>query len=78
VIGHEGRHRAAALVNAGISKMIVLLVAYEEGSRQRNKLIDPDDWKTRPFAVHDFPKTFYGQFNGKAVKIDYSRFKLLR
>lgn len=75
ILGQEGRHRAAALINAGISNMVVLLIARVEGYPEYKKASTPDGGRDTFLEVSDFPETVYGQFNNKPVKLNLSTFK---
>ncbi len=75
IIGHEGRHRAAALIKAGLSTMVVLLVARQQGYPEYKKASKPGGWRDTFLEASDFPETVYGQFNNKPVKLNLSTFK---
>lgn len=76
VSGHEGRHRAAALMNQKRTKMQVFLVAQRNGCSTWRLPKYPDDesrWlEKRLVTATDFPNVLISQYNGNRVKIDLS------
>lgn len=68
VIGHEGRHRAAACVVAGIDTMPVFLIKREYGVGIWKVKKFPDDLKReyemRFVEARDFPEYAIGQYDG--------------
>lgn len=77
VVGHEGRHRAAALIKEGIDKMVVLLQPRIGGMKQFKKPSQPGGWPDTHLTKADFPGTFYAQYNNKKVKVNMSTYKTL-
>lgn len=84
VLGHEGRHRAMAVMNAGGTKFPVFIVLKEgsEGSHSYwsvyYKESRPDDgrWVKRYLGKKDIPLVWTGQFNSaNKVKVDLSTFE---
>ena len=76
VIGHEGRHRAAALINKGINKIPISVCLYRKGKAERYKTTDDDPWSKNPWTRNDIPKVLYGEFDEhRTAKIDVNTFK---
>ena len=79
VIGHEGRHRAAALVKACVSRMPISLRLHLNGIEKRFKPTAEDPWAKNEFTSQDLPSTFYGEFNSsRKVKVNTNTFKAFR
>lgn len=78
VLGHEGRHRAAAMVKSGLSHMTVLFWAKERGYSEYKKASKPGGFRDRFLTVDDLPKQLSGEFNPRVhVPIDLSSYKSL-
>jgi hypothetical protein len=77
VCGHEGRHRAAALIKEGITKMPVSLRLYVKGIERQCKPTPDDPWGHKnKWTRADIPSVFYGQFNQHTkAKINVATFK---
>ena len=81
VVGHEGRHRAAACLKEGINKLSVFLVARVNGGNNYRISDNPDAsgrdyWNTlRPINKDDFPDQFVGQFVRIKVAVDMNSWK---
>jgi hypothetical protein len=76
VIGHEGRHRAAALIKANILKMPVFLVLCEEGYGVWRKNTQGEHNEALRLSHHyryitptDFPEMAIGEFNYTRVRL---------
>ncbi len=71
VLGHEGRHRAAAILNEG-GKFIPVAIFLKK------------DWYTvnrvdgRYLGEEDIPKTLIGEFIPSSIQIDHYKFKAFR
>jgi hypothetical protein len=83
VVGHEGRHRSAALIKEGV-KQIPVAVMLRKGSRESGYwaeyYVSGEDpkfpYKKRFYGLKDIPKVWTGQFyNGVRVTPDLSTFK---
>ncbi len=65
VLGHEGRHRAAACINAGVSQMPVFLISAFFGMKDFQVKKFPDDpskkYELRHVDKVDFPEFAIGQ-----------------
>jgi hypothetical protein len=78
VLGHEGRHRAAAMVKAHLPHMTALFWAKERGYTEYKKASKPGGFRDRYMTADDLPKELSGQFNPRVhVPIDLSTFKSL-
>lgn len=84
VVGHEGRHRAMAVINAGGTKFPVFVVLKEkpEGSNYHYAIYYREDrpldgpWKKHFLGKKDIPLVWTGQFNSaNKVKVDLSTFE---
>lgn len=76
VVGHEGRHRAAALIKAGIKKMPISVKLYRRGFAERFHTTDENPWGEDKWKSEDLPKILYGEFNqNHSAKIDTQTFK---
>lgn len=79
IIGHEGRHRAAALIKAGVNKMPISVRLYVKGIEKQFKPTAENPWGTDPWTKDDLPKTLYGEFTpSRSVNINTSTFKVLK
>lgn len=77
ILGHEGRHRAAASLNENVYTIVVALIARINGYPEYKKASIPGGWKDTPIKASDFPEIAYGQFNNKPVRLDLTSFKSL-
>jgi hypothetical protein len=76
VVGHEGRHRAIACVDAGLVLMPVAVILRKNGTKTyyEHPFIDdrthPTPFKKRYMGIKDVPSVFIGQFNATSVRAD--------
>lgn len=76
VVGHEGRHRAAALIKAGQRKMAVSLRLYVGGIERRYRYgegVEP--FSKESWTREDLPKYVYGEFSSERVALNVASFK---
>lgn len=81
VLEHEGRHRAAALMERRIFDMQVAISLRDHGyltyyvEPNIDDYSNPKRWAKRYMGVQDIPGRFLGQFNkSESVRIDKSKF----
>lgn len=79
VVDHEGRHRAAALINAGRKDDVCFPVAImlcEQGKWPKYREELPPDYKKRYLSLEDIPMILKGQFLPTKVKLPaFPKFK---
>lgn len=76
IVGHEGRHRAAALIKSGVKKMPVSIRLHVKGIERQYKPTEEDPWGKQKWGKADIPSTLYGQFNEHfSAHIDTNTFK---
>jgi hypothetical protein len=84
IVGHEGRHRAAALIQAGWRNedcFPVAVILREDGKSPiyyKTVLTDPDDpysGQKQMLDLQDVPARFVGQYNSNVVKPKFSSWK---
>lgn len=82
VLGHEGRHRAASLLERRIPEMQVALSLRDHGYLTYYVQPDIDDpanpkrWAKRYLGVQDIPGRFLGQYNkSESVRVDKKSFR---
>lgn len=68
VLGHEGRHRAASILNSG-GKFIPVAIFLKKDYYTVNRI------DGRPLGEEDIPKTLIGEFRPSAVQIDHYKFQ---
>lgn len=78
VIGHEGRHRAAALIKEGIYKMPVFLVKRENHSSIWRKNVSDKYGEYRYVDQTDFPQYALGEYLPYRVELDLKTWKDIR
>lgn len=75
VQGHEGRHRAAAVLNAGGSDFPVAICLRRKGYKEYyeqpfiDNLRHPKMYYKRYLGINDIPARFLGQFKSSSVRI---------
>lgn len=75
VHGHEGRHRCAALIEAGGTEIQVAICLRDKGYKQYyeqpfiDQMSNPKQFYKRFLGVQDLPARFLGQFKSANVRI---------
>lgn len=78
IVGHEGRHRAAALIAEGWRNEPIMPCAIILMGKGKWKEYYAEEWEPkhskRYLGINDIPTRFLGQFDGHAVEPDLSTF----
>lgn len=75
VQGHEGRHRVAALIEAGGTEVQVAICLRDKGYKQYyeqpfiSDLSNPKQFYKRFLGIKDIPPRFLGQFKSASIRI---------
>lgn len=75
VHGHEGRHRCAALIEAGGTELQVAITLRRKGYKEYyeqpfiNEYSNPKQFYKRFLGIQDVPARFLGQFKSTSVRV---------